>query len=257
MVEVPPHNIWVLDIARGAFTRVTFGVGDNHSPIWTPDGRRVTFTTSPLGLRYLAWRSADGSGAVESVAMSDHPLNTGSWSPDGKVLAFEELHPDTGHDIWILESGGEGQQTPFIRTTFDERHPAFSPDGRWLAYTSDETGRDEVYVRSFTGSAAKRQVSVEGGIEPIWNPRGGELFFRSGNRIMGVAIQTEPVLTLSRPRVIFEGSYKWASSAFGSRNYDVAPDGQKFVVLAAPATPARLHVVLNWFEELKRLAPTN
>jgi serine/threonine protein kinase/Tol biopolymer transport system component len=257
MVDVPPHNIWVLDIARGAFTRVTFGTGDNHGPIWTPDGRRLTFTASPLGHRYLAWKSADGSGAVERVATSDHPLNTGSWSPDGRMLAFEEVHPDTGHDIWVFESDGERHQTPLLSANFDERHPVFSPDGRWLAYTSDESGRDEVYVRSFPASGAKRQVSVEGGVEPVWNPMGGELFFRSGNRIMGVTIRTEPVLTLSRPRMLFDGPYKWSSSAFGARNYDVAPDGQRFVVLTAPAAPARLHIILNWFEELERLAPTD
>jgi serine/threonine-protein kinase len=257
MVDEVPHNIWLLDIPRGALTRLTFGLGqDNHGAIWTPDGGRVAFTSSALGLRYLAWQSADGSGAPESLATGEHPLNTGAWAPDGKTLAFEELHPDTGHDILVLESDGEGQQTPLLRTKFNERHPAFSPDGRWLAYTSDETGRNEVYVRSFRGSGAKRQISADGGLEPVWNPVGGELFFRSGSQIMVVTIETQPVLTPSRPRVLFEGPYKWSSSALGFRNYDVAPDGERFLVLG-PATPARLHVILNWSEELKRLAPTS
>jgi Tol biopolymer transport system component len=261
MLDECQHDLWVLDIARGALTRLTFGrLQDNHNPIWTPDGERVTFSSSRFGRFDLFWEAADGGGTAEVVATLGQFLSAGAWAPDGRTLVFEENHPETRRNIWVVESHGERQPTPFLRTEFDERQPAFSPDGRWLAYTSDETGRDEVYVRSFPGSGAKRQVSAEGGVDPVWNPTGGELFFRSGDQVMVVTVKTQPVLTLSRPRLLFEGPYRWSSSAFGFRNYDVAPDGDRFVILKAPpgaTRRAKLHVVLNWFEELKQLDRTD
>jgi Tol biopolymer transport system component len=258
MVDDLQHDLWILEIARGTLTRLTFGL-DNHDPMWTPDGRRIAFSSSRLGPRNLFWKPADGSGVAERLATSQHTQNPGAWASDGKAFAFEELRPDSGFDILIVELDGELQQTPFLVTEFNERHPAFSPDGRWLAYTSDETGLDEVYVRSFPGSGSKRQISTEGGVDPVWNPSGGELFYRSGDQIMAVAVETEPYLSPSRPRLLFQGSYKW-TAYYGIRNYDVAPDGERFVMIVAPpdsAKPAKLHVILNWAEELKRSVPTN
>jgi serine/threonine-protein kinase len=258
MVDDLQHDLWILEIARGTLTRLTFGL-DNHDPMWTPDGRRIAFSSSRLGPRNLFWKPADGSGVAERLATSQHTQNPGAWASDGKAFAFEELRPDSGFDILIVELDGELQQTPFLVTEFNERHPAFSPDGRWLAYTSDETGLDEVYVRSFPGSGSKRQISTEGGVDPVWNPSGGELFYRSGDQIMAVAVETEPDLSPSRPRLLFQGSYKW-TAYYGIRNYDVAPDGERFVMIVAPpdsAKPAKLHVILNWAEELKRSVPTN
>ena len=134
----------------------------------------------------------------------------------------------------------------------------FSPDGRWLAYVSDESGRYEIYVQPYPGPNGKWQISTGGGTEPRWNPKGRELFYRSGNKMMAVDIATQPSFTVGKPRILFEGQYQPTPTT--SPNYDVSPDGQRFLMLkpsaAAEAAPTQINVVLNWFEELKQKVPT-
>jgi eukaryotic-like serine/threonine-protein kinase len=144
---------------------------------------------------------------------------------------------------------------PFLQTPFNETVPAFSPDGHWLAYASDESGRYEIYVRPYPGPGGKWQISTEGGEQPVWNPSGRELFYRSGDKMMRVEIGTEPGFAVGKPRILFEGQYATAATF---PDYDVSPDGQRFLMLKpaeqAEAGPTQINVVLNWFEELKRLA---
>jgi eukaryotic-like serine/threonine-protein kinase len=181
-----------------------------------------------------------------------------SWSPDGQLLAFFEVNRTTGRDIWVLRMS-DRKTHPFLRTRFDETSPRFSPDGRWLAYNSNESGRYEVYVQPYPGPGGKWQISTEGGTETVWNPSGRELFYRSGDKMMAVDIATQPGFAAGKPRTLFEGRYE--PGPLQIDNYDVSPDGQRFLMLkpseqtsSSPLT--QIVVVHNWFEELKRRVPT-
>ncbi len=200
---------------------------------------------------------------MERLTTSEFRQNPGSWSPDGQFLAFYQ-QPSTGssptaRDIWILPLEGERKPQPILQTQFNELAPVFSPDGRWLAYVSDESGRNEIYVRPFPNvDDGKWQISTDGGLELRWAANGREIFYRneSGDQMMVVDITTEPTFRAGTPRLLFEGSYQ--GGAIGSAFYDVTPDGQRFVMVQAQqlGTGAHINVVINWFEELKRLVPT-
>jgi serine/threonine-protein kinase len=150
---------------------------------------------------------------------------------------------------------GDPKPLPFLQTPFQETGPSLSPDGRWLAYSSDESGRAEVYVRPFPEGAGKRQVSTEGAGRPVWSGS-GELFYNEGNRYMAVTLETQPTLSVGTPRLLFEGSY---AAIVQARNFDVSADGQRFVMLKPveqEQAPPHIVVVQNWFEELRRRMPT-
>jgi Tol biopolymer transport system component len=250
-------QIWLLDLSREALTRLTFEGNSNLVSAWTPDGKRVVFTSNKEGPRNLFWQLADGGGELERLATSEYTQLPGSWSADGQLLAFTEVNTVTGYDIWVLRLGDHKAQ-PFLRTQFNEAAPRFSPDGRWLAYISNESDRDEVYVQPYPGPGGKWQVSTEGGTEPAWNPNEHELFYRSGDKMMAVDIATQPSFTAGKPRVLFEGPYLRAPGT--TTNYDLSRDGQRFLMVKrseqAEAAPTQINVVLNWFEELKRRVPT-
>jgi eukaryotic-like serine/threonine-protein kinase len=256
---------WLYDLSRETLTRFTFEGNSNTAPAWTPDGKRIAFQSNKEGPGNLFWQLADGSGGLERLDTSEHNHIPGSWSPVGQLLAFIEINPITGYDIWVLRMGdpsaGSGQARKgqaFLRTQFNESVPRFSTDGRWLAYVSDESGRYEIYVQPYPGPGGKWQISTEGGTEPVWNPNGRELFYRSGNKMMAVDIATQPSLTAGKPQMLFEGQYQPTPAT--SPNYDVSSDGQRFLMLKpseqAQAAPTQINVVLNWFEELKQKVPT-
>jgi serine/threonine-protein kinase len=179
-----------------------------------------------------------------------------TMSPDGQFLAFDESSPDTGSDIWVMSLDGEREPQVFLQTKFNERAMRFSPDGRWLAYTSDESGRNEVYVRPFPkAEEAKWQISTGGGGWQLWARNGRELVYRSGNRMMTVDITTEPSFSPSKPRLLFE-----TPRVRPRRDFAVTPDGQSFLIVQAgehQEETRQFNVVLNSFEELKRLVPTD
>jgi len=260
-IQEASTDIWVYDIARNTLTRLTFE-GANQQSRWTPDGMRVTFRSDRAGTDNLFWKSADGSGPAERLTTSEIRQNPGSWSPDGQVLAFHqqsgpESSASTGRDIWVLPLEGERRPWPFLQTPFNEAAPQFSPDGRWLAYVSDDSGRREVYVQPFPGPGGKYQISTEGGTEAVWG-RNGELYYRNeiGDKIMGVEITTEPTFRAGNPRLLFEGLHQRGTG--NSPFYDVTPNGQRFVMVQTQETEStQINVVQNWFEELKRLVPTN
>jgi len=255
-IQETNSDVWVYDLSRDTLSRLTFG-GLSRWPLWTPDGKRLAFQSSSAGPANLFWMPADGSGAVERLTTSEHLHTPHCWSPDGRVLSFTEVHPDTGRDIWLLPVEGERKPYPFLQTPSNESAPRFSQDGRWLAYVSDETGRFEVYVQSFPGPGGKWQISTEGGSEPVWNPNGRELFYRNGDKVMAVDIMTETVFTVGKPKVLFEGRYE--KSTVSRANYDITPDGQRFLMVKPgeqEQPPTQINVVLNWFEELKRRVPT-
>ena len=248
---------WLYDLSRETLTRFTFGGDSNINPTWTPDGKRIAFASDNGGALNLFWQLADGSGGLERLTTGAYTQVPLSYSPDGQFLAYFEVNPTTQRDIWMLRMSDRKTQ-PFLQTPYDEAAPRFSPDGHWLAYISNESGRYEIYVQPFPGPGGKWQISTEGGEEPAWNPKGGELFYRSGDKMMAVDITTQPGFAVGKPRMLFEGRYEHA--AVPSTDYAVSPDGQRFLMLksseSAQAAPTQINVVLNWFEELKRKVPT-
>jgi Tol biopolymer transport system component len=253
------QQIWVYDLSRDTLTRLTFDGTTNNTPAWSPDGKRIAFNSDrATGPANLFWRAADGSGDVERLATSDYLNSPASFSPDGQLLAFQDNNPETGRDIWVLRLSDRKAQ-PFLRTPYEDTAPKFSPDGKWLAYSSNESGRREIYVQPYPGpGGGKWQISTDGGQEPVWNPKGRELFYRSGSKIMTVEVDTKSGFSVGKPRMLFEGPYLPTSASFPY--YDVSPDGQRFLMLKpteqAQAAPTQINVVLNWFEELKQKAPT-
>jgi serine/threonine protein kinase/Tol biopolymer transport system component len=260
------NQIWLFDLSRETLTRFTFEGNANLNPTWTPDGKRIAFDSIKGGTALnIFWQLADGSGGREQLSTSEYTQVPFSWSPDGQVLAFFEVNPITQRDIWVLRvgdpsasSGQVRKAQPFLQTPSDEAVPRFSPDGRWLAYTSDESGRYEIYVQPYPGPGGKWQISTEGGTEPAWNPNGRELFYRSGDKMMAVDIASKPGFAAGTPRILFQGRYD--VGPVPSVDYDVSPDGQRFLMVKSTeqeqAAPTQINVVLNWFEELKRRVPT-
>lgn len=254
-VSVDYDDIWVYDLEGGNFTQLTSGADSDVYPLWTPDGKRVTFSSNKTGPWNVSWKAADGSGAEERITTSPHTQFPMSWSPDGKVLTVYQVDPATAGDVWLLSREGEPEYWPLLKTPAIEGVARFSPDGHWISYASNESGRFEVYVLPYPGPGQKVQISTEGGTGPMWGRNGQELFFWQGDKMMAVDATTEPAFGTSKPRVLFEGVYDFAP---GQINYDVAPDGQRFVMIKDP-TPAlvekQLRTVPNWFEELKRRVP--
>ena len=249
-------QVWLYDIPRETLTPFTFEGNANNSPVWTPDGKRIAFSSNKEGGTNLFWQLADGGGGLERLTTSEYLHSPNSWSPDGQVLAFFEVNPATQRDIWVLRMSDRRAQ-PFLRTQFDEAVPRFSPDGHWLAYISNESGRYEIYVQPYPGPGGKWQISTEGATEPKWNPNGRELFYRSGNKMMAVDIVTQPNFAAGKPRMLFEGRYEPAP--YPTTNYDVSADGQRFLMIKPSdqeVATTQINVVLNWFEELKRRVPT-
>ena len=248
-------DIWIYEFERGTFLRLTLN-GSNIGPVWSPDGKRVVFGSFRDGRFGLFWKAADGSGAEErlTTASPETFQAADSWSADGKALLFGEWSATDQGDIWILPLEGERKPGPFLRTPFSEFFSSFSPDGRWIVYTSDESGRYEVYVRPYPGPGGKWQVSTEGGEEPVWSANGQELFYRNGEKWMVASVQTKPEFHAQMPRLLFENYF---INVPGLSHY-VSPDGQRQVMIQpiGQETPKQINIVLNWFEELKQHVPT-
>jgi eukaryotic-like serine/threonine-protein kinase len=255
-------EIWIYDLATNTERQLTFDPAANVYPIWTPDGQRIVFSSNRAGGRNLFWRPADGSGRDERLTTSPNIQSPWAWSSDGMNLIFAERNPATDMDIAVLSMSGDRQTRALIGTRFTETEPDVSPDGRWIAYYSNETGREEVYVRPFPNvDGGKWRVSMDGGADPLWGPDGHELFYLSidGSRLMAVPVMTMPTFVSGMPKALFERRYARQSGAI---SYDVSPDGQRFLIIKEgsetdqASARSEFTVVLNFFEELKRLVPT-
>ena len=243
-------QVWIYDTARDAISRLTFEGSANVDPIWTRDGKRIVFKGKG---NHLFWQPADGGGSAEQLTSDPRSRNDlpGNWSPDGQALLFMGTIPV--RDLFVLSLKDHKAQ-PFDTGEVNASSPCFSPDGRWIAYTSNESGRTEVYVRPYPGPGGKWQVSTEGGAEPVWNPKGRELFYRTGQKMMAVDYTEQPEFAAGKPKVLFEGPY--VPSPRSLSNYDVSPDGERFLMLKnAEQKPGEINVVLNWLEELHQKAP--
>ena len=247
-------DIWLHHIARGTLTRLTYD-HTNARPIWDPDGKRITFTSSRAGPLNIFSMPGDSSTPPERLFDSPYTQFPSSWSPDGRYLGFTEIHPETSWDLWVLPRGDRKPQ-PFLRTPFNEGWMEFSPNGRWVAYSADESGRFEVYVRPFPGPGGKEQISTEGGTEAVWSRTGRELFYRNRDKMMAVAVTTEPTFSAAKPRLLFEGRYEMGPVP-GMVNYHVSRDGERLLMVKgrpASVSPG-LDIVQNWFSDLSRRAP--
>jgi Tol biopolymer transport system component len=249
------EDLWLYDLRREAWNRLTFEAKSSF-PLWTPDGRRLTYSSGKDGPYNIFWRPVDGSASEERLLAGDRPNYPFSWSPDGRVLAFVSVNSTTFQDIWVLDVHDKSKPRPFLETQFREGAPTFSPDGRWLAYVSDESGRNEIYVRPFPGPGEKWAISTEGGNEPVWPRNGRQIFYRTGDAMMAVDVETTPTFSAGKPRRLFEKPFE-RSIAFWP-NYDVSADGQRLLMIKnvdQTAAPNRLSVVLNWDEDLKQRVP--
>jgi serine/threonine-protein kinase len=252
-VLVQAGDLWIQDVARATFTRLTSGeavLSGGGFPVWAPDGSRIVFRTMG-GLRWLA---VDGGGRGEAISGTTSADYPGSISPDGARLLFVRLSPDTSGDLYLASLGGNSQTQAILKTPAYEGSARFSPDGKWIAYSSNESGQMEVFVRPYPAPDRKWQVSTQGGTQPVWNPNGKELFYRNSNKMMSVEVSAGADLRLSQPRVLFDRQY-----AFGSGitipNYDVSPDGQRFAMIKDESSGTHLNVVLNWLRELQERVP--
>jgi serine/threonine-protein kinase len=251
-VNIGDH-IWIYEALRDAFTRLTFGPNEERWPVWTPDGSRITFQRDDPP--NIFWQPADGSGEAERLTTGERQRPT-SWSSDGKILLYTTLGSATGTDIGVLTLEGERKTRTLLGGAFDEMGGVFSPDGRFFAYTSNESGEFEVYVRSFPSLDGRQQISNDGGFQPVWARSGREIFYRNGDKMMVVAVDTNPAFRAARPVFLFEEPFENIVLPAGS-NYDVTPDDERFVMAwLDEAGPTQIQVVLNWFEELKARVPS-
>jgi serine/threonine-protein kinase len=261
-------DIWIYDLARDQISRLTSDPGDDLSPAWTPDGRRVVFSSTRGGqVPNLYWQAIDGSDEATRLTNAPFDQFATSWHPSGRFLAFRQVNPQTGSDVMILPLEGSdaagwkpGTPTTLLNSRFEERMPEFSPDGRWLAYVSNESGRFEVYVRSFPGPGGKWPVSVSGStgiFAAAWSRARNELFFESpdGHIMAASYTTTNDSFGVDKPRVWSEKAHlfrpRW-------RSFDLHRDGQRVITAPVPdgPTPVQDTVVLvsNFFDEIRRRA---
>ena len=261
-------DIWTYELARDTLTRLTSDPVNAVAPVWTPDGRRIAFasTRADKSTFNLYWQPADGTRDAQRLTESKNQQYPGSWHPSGRFLAFYEQNPTTGWDLMILPMEGDdvpgwrpGKPVAFLNSPDEEQGPNFSPDGRWLAYSSFETGRTEIYVRPFPGPGGKTQISSGGGVFSTWSRTKHEIFYGTPDKrimVAGYSVEGDS-LGAEKPRLWSEARYvvdrPW-------RPFDLHPDGERFAIapgLQAPggATEDKVVFIFNFFDELRRIAP--
>ncbi|MGQ0737037.1 MAG: hypothetical protein ACT4QD_25740, partial [Acidobacteriota bacterium] len=241
----------VYDIPPGTLTRLTHEDRNAGTSAWTPDAKRLTYSLGqPEGTGRVRWQVADGSAAPEELAQGSLP---GSWTPDGKNLVFVRSDPKTQLDLWLLSFEGERVARPLLQDRSNQRSPALSPDGRWIAYVSEESGRAEVFVRAFPGLGQRTPISANGGEDPRWSRDGRELYYieRVNRRLMVSQILTDPTLRVSKSTVAFDDK----EGRYLNVGFDVAPDGRFLLVEEEDEALRQLNLIQNWLDEVTRLVP--
>jgi serine/threonine protein kinase len=254
-------DLWLWDLGRSTLSRLTAVPGRDVLQIWTPDSRRVIFSSERAGGRNLFSVAADGTGAVERLLESPNTQYPMALAPDGRRLIFSDETPQTSIDLMALELDGTRRVTPLLQSRFVERNGAVSPDGRWLAYEADDSGRFEIYVRPYPDvTSGLSLVSTNGGTKPIWARSGQELFYVSSTgALMRVGVEGGPSWSATAPSVVVKEGY-FTNPVWWGRSYDISPDGTRFLMIKeggpdGAAPPPSLVVVQHWFEDLKRLVP--
>jgi Tol biopolymer transport system component len=234
-----------MNTTSGQLERLTFGPSEDETPVWSPDGRSVAYaSTREGGVTWVYTKSLEGTSDTMRIYTAMTHGHLSSWSPDGRWLLFNSFGVNDQPDVVAVGIDGEETRAVAADPAVAEGNGQFSPDGRWIAFTSDQTGRSEVYVISFPQITGKRQVSTEGGTIPRWARDGSTLFYQQGRRLMAVPVSLRPSPSLGTARILFEADFL---------SFEVAPDGQRFLLLTPnpDANRAEIHVVLNWFRELK------
>jgi Tol biopolymer transport system component len=257
-------GVWLYDLTRGTLSPFTSDSLQNFWSIWTPDGQQVVSTggrattTRALSVGLFS-RRVDGVDApVQMTSVEDSEWQQPySFTADGSLLLFQQSEQGVNHDIWVLPLAEGADPWPFLATPAEEAHPAISPDGRWLAYVSDVSGREEVYLTDFPDGRNRWLVSAGGGTDPAWAPGGRELFYlqsiESEVALFAVSVDSRGEIELGRPEELFRGPFTMPM-IFG-RSYDVSPDGQRFLMVRRPEQSRALEsltVVLNWADEMRR-----
>ena len=257
LIYGPATDIWLFDFQRATPPiRLTVG-GHKTAPIWSPDGQRVAFGildhSDEGGGTGIFQQGVHGGQLLPLVPEFASWISPNSWTPND-LLAFEAaLSPDSNVDVWVARLGEAEEPEPFVGTSATEWGAAFSPGGRFIAYTSDESGQFQVYVKTYPPTEARWTISAGYGEEPLWSAAGDEIFYRRGNEWLSVPVKTDPDFEAGIAQVVFEGPYINVAGL----SYNVTPDAQRFLLLKRQDQPpaTRIHVVANWFEELKRLVP--
>jgi Tol biopolymer transport system component len=245
-------DIWLLETMRGVRSRFTFEPPPNYSARWSPNGRRLVYNSNRRGVFDLYLKSSSGTGDEELLLATPQNKSASDWSPDGKMILFRSVDPETSHDLWAMPVDGDRKPFPVVRTNFVEAFGQFSPDGKWIAFQSNESGRYEVYVQPFPGPGAKNQVSTRGGAQMRWRRDGRELFYIGlDSRLMAVPIRSSAEgIVAGEPIALFEarvGEIVPLQSGY-NLSYVVAPDGQRFLISTVIEEPAAspISVILNW-----------
>jgi len=248
-------DIWVFDLARNTQTRLTFDAADDSTPLWSPDGSRIAFTSTRNNSFGLYQKNSNGIGDEELLLKTGAFTVPEDWSLDGRFLVYMSTE-GSGRDVSLLPLAGERKPVSFLKTPFYERHAQLSPDGRWMAYISDESGTSEVYVQSFPAGGGKWQVSTSGGVQPRWRHDGKELFYLGPDgKMMAVAVKAGATFEAGTPEALFQTRiYGLATAPNYSQQYDVTPDGQRFLlnVDVSDVNSVPLTVVLDWTAALQK-----
>jgi len=254
-IQGPVQTLWIYDFSRATLTTLP-ATGSSQAPVWTLDGRRVFYRGTRTGHRNLFWRSANGDGDEERLSTGEGLQTPSSISRDGTTVIFTDTASDGGRHMWMLNVAGDRIPRAIAKTPFSELAPELSPDGRWLVYVSTESGRSEIYVRSFPSPGGRLTISTDGGSEPRWSRNGRELFYRSGDRMLAVTMTPGPTLVAGQARLLFSGRYQVSDT--GVTGYDVAADGRFLMIESkgAQGTASQINIVLNWFDELNAHVPT-
>jgi Tol biopolymer transport system component len=239
------RDIWLYDVARSTSSRFTFDSADDLNPTWSPDGRRIAFTSDRKGVRNIYVKDSSGNAGEELLLETGFETNVEAWSPNGKFILFNQVRPNHERELWAVAAAGHTEPFAVAAGSKAVRKGSFSPDGRYLAYVSGESGQDQVYVRHFPQLTGKWQVTKQGGLDPRWSRDGKELFYVSGHGFVAVQIDlSEDGFQTGEPRELFT----FRPSGIGRNSCDPTPDARRFVCISESDTtdPSTLTVILNW-----------
>jgi Tol biopolymer transport system component len=248
------NDVWVANVKRGTLTRLSFSSAEDETPAFSPDGRTVAWSGSrPDLIRGIFRRAADGGGNEELIWSLDSHTHVRDWTPDGESLILEIASPQTYNDIWRLDLKGTPKASPIVQTPFNEHNSRLSPDGKWMAYSSNESGRDEIYIQPYPQGGSRLTVTTNGGDQPVWARDGHTLFFRAANEIHAINFVAAPQPNVSNARSLFPDSFD-NPQAGNHTAYDAFPDGHLLMLQSTTEQSierTKIVMVLNWLAEVK------